>query len=114
MDTLIKNGDLFIDENGGLVKITDEEEKLQRALFVLSTEKGSFNFDRELGSKLSDLGEYDDEKINSAALEIVSDALVGIEGITVESASVEKSGTDYIIKLSIYIQSRKRLVKIKI
>ncbi len=114
MDTLIKNGDLFIDENGELKKITDEPEKLQRALFILSTEKGSFSFDRELGSKLYTLGSYSDEELNDAAAEIVSDALISLEGISVKKVEVKKEGNDYRLDISLFIESLKRLVKIKI
>lgn len=114
MDTLIKNGDLYIDENGGLVKITDEKETLQRILFILSTEKGKFNFDRQLGSRFFSLGEYEDEKLNSAALEIAESALIGVDGVSVQSAAVTKNGGDYEIELEIYMNSRKRRVKISI
>ena len=114
MDTLIKNGDLFIDENGELVKITDEPEKLQRALFILSTEKGSFSFDRELGSKLYTLGTYSEAQLDEAAAEIVSDALISIEGISVKKVKVKKEGNDYRLDISLFIESLKRLVRIKI
>lgn len=114
MDTLIKNGDLFIDENGELVKITDEPEKLQRALFILSTEKGSFSFDRELGSKLYTLGTYSEAQLDEAAAEIVSDALISIEGMSVKKVKVKKEGNDYRLDISLFIESLKRLVRIKI
>ena len=114
MDTLIKNGDLFIDENGELKKITDEPEKLQRALFILSTEKGSFSFDRELGSKLYTLGSYSEQELDDAAAEIVSDALISIEGISVKKVRVQKEGNDYRLDISLFIESLKRLVRIKI
>lgn len=114
MDTLIKDGDLFIDENGELEKITDEPEKLQRALFVLSTEKGSFSFDRELGSKLYTLGSYSEEELDDVAAEIVSDALIHIEGISVKKVKVTKEGNDYYLDISLFIESLKRLVRIKI
>lgn len=114
MDTLIKDGDLFVDENGSLVSITDEPEKLQRILFILSTEKGAFSFDRELGSALYTLGAYSADKLDTAAFEIVSDALIGIEGVSVKSAKVSKNGNEYSVEVSVYIESLKRLVKIKI
>lgn len=114
MDTLIKDGDLFIDENGELKKITDEPEKLQRALFILSTEKGSFSFDRELGSKLYTLGSYSEQELDDAATEIVSNALIGVEGISVKKVKAQKQGNDYHLDISLYIESLKRLVRIKI
>lgn len=114
MDTLIKNGDLFIDGNGSLVSITDENEKMQRILFILSTAKGSFSFDRELGSRLYTLGDYSDEQADSAALEIAADALVGVEGVSLESASVVRDGTNYEIGFTMSLSGRKKQVKIKL
>lgn len=114
MDTLIKNGDWLTDENGALISITDETEKLQRALFILSAEKGSFNFDRELGSKLYTLGDYSEDMLDTAAAELAAQALIGIEGVSVKKAKVIKNGAHFSIEISLYMQSTKRLVKIKI
>ncbi len=114
MDTLIRNGDYFKDENGSLVTVSGEDETLQRILFCLSTQKGSFNFDRELGSKFYMLGEYEREKLNDIAYEFAIEALIEIEGVSVKSAEVSVDDDKYSIELAVYMKDRKRLVKIRI
>lgn len=50
MDTLIENGDHETDSRGYPYDICSADEACQRARFILSTKKGSFIYDRELGS----------------------------------------------------------------
>jgi len=50
MDTLIENGDHKTDSRGYPFVIRCADEACQRASFILSTKRGSFIYDRELGS----------------------------------------------------------------
>ena len=50
MDTLIENGDFAADSRGYPFVIRSADEACQRAKFILMTKKGSFIYDRALGS----------------------------------------------------------------
>ncbi len=52
MDTALNNGDFLTRSNGQPICINNIEELLQRALIRLCVKKGSFIYDRELGSEL--------------------------------------------------------------
>ncbi len=55
MDTLIENGEFALDVCGYPVKIHSVDEAVQRVKIILSVKKGSFIYDRELGSDFSGL-----------------------------------------------------------
>ena len=114
MDTLIKNGDFYKDENSCLKSVTGSEELLQRALICLSVEKGSFSFNRELGSGLHTLCNYEKSKLNDIAYELAADALLGIKEISVKSAEVTVENNIYNINILLLLQGERRLVNLRI
>ena len=114
MDTLIINGDFFRDDNGRLSSVSGEKELLQRALICLSTEKGSFSYDRELGSELHTLCNYERSKLDDLAYEFAVEALLGIEDISVKKAKVSVADNIYNIEITLLLQGKKRSVKIEI
>jgi len=52
MELKIKDCDYVADGAGGLVRVSDWDELLERVLFKLSVRRGSFALVPELGSKL--------------------------------------------------------------
>ena len=49
MDIKIKDGDMVLDKTGSAVYVTDCEEVFQQALFILSTAKGAFIYNKDMG-----------------------------------------------------------------
>ncbi len=51
IDVKISNGDVAVDSTGSPVSISGADAKFQRALICLTVPKGSFVYDRELGTR---------------------------------------------------------------
>lgn len=49
MDIKIEDGDMVLDKTGAAVCVTDSEEVFQQALFILSTKKGAFIYNKDMG-----------------------------------------------------------------
>jgi uncharacterized protein YycO len=49
-DIKLENGDVFVDVTGGSVLLSEEESAVQRALILAGAHRGSFVYNRSLGS----------------------------------------------------------------
>ena len=81
MDTAISaDGDFILGNNGLPIKITDEEEILQKIFIRLITKMGSFIYQKSLGSDLYKLRDLvaDDEIIKEEAKIIVKKVLFDV------------------------------------
>lgn len=87
MENLCRAGDYVPDGFGGFVRLQDEQELLQRALFKLSCRRGSFPFFPELGSRLHLLGKEKRDSRDDCARQYATEALEGM-GLSVTSAKV--------------------------
>lgn len=82
---ILKEGDYAVDSHGILLKATSDEEIVQRAMILLTMPKGSFGYNKQLGSELStvDLNNCDDNTLFA----IVADALEPIEDLEVNAVN---------------------------
>ena len=88
MDVRLSNGDVYTSSGGGTVYISGLEEAVQRVMLAVSTQKGSFRYDRSFGTDYSELSAGDvmlKEKLDMR----VKEATAGIEGTDVEALSVD-------------------------
>jgi len=84
VDTMLYQGDHFLDSRGLPVSIGGARELIQRALIRLQVQKGSFGQDPELGSDLHKLGRSAGEDNTRRAMSYVREALAPIPEIGVE------------------------------
>ena len=93
MELKIKDCDYVADGAGGLVRVSDWDELLERVLFKLSVRRGSFALVPELGSKLHLLWREKGESRATAAKQYVAEALADEEGLSVTGMELaEKNG----------------------
>lgn len=89
MDTLIKDGDFFLDACGLPKSICGGEEACQRVRLILSVQKGSFIYDRNFGADWQAL--VGCENIEKTAGLIVREALVNEKEIAVGEVKVNRN-----------------------
>lgn len=87
MDTALKDGDFKTDKNGLPYSVAEQDELLQQALIRLQVPRGSFRYDRTLGSMLYALTELDDD---TRALTLAQEALKPLPALTVERTVYQK------------------------
>ena len=88
MDLLLKNGELETDANGYPVELNGIDEAAQRAMIVLSIEKGSFLYDETLGSEM--VCAATENAPNDLIVMLCREALADQTEITVESVRLEE------------------------
>lgn len=115
LDTLIKDGDFALNNNGLPIQIGDISAIIQRATIRLSIKQGSFLYDPYLGSNLHilDFNSVDDFTIIST----ISAALAPIPDISVISIEKNKppspDGTFYLtVFISIFGQQHSLSISI--
>lgn len=101
MDTALKNGDFALNSYGKIYSINGLAETIQRCNLLLKVKKGSFCYNRNLGSNLH-LLKYD-ENIKGNAILLVKEALAPLPQVSVKNVDVEHKND--IIKLSITIEA---------
>lgn len=96
MDTIISNGDFKLNEKGKPFLANGMEEVIQRCKIIISVKKGSFIYNRNLGSN------FDSVLKNDEAMELaVKEILLAVPQVTVEKVSINKLDSDYILKVKI-------------
>lgn len=85
IDAKIQNGDVAADPGGSPVMLSGTDAAFQRAVICMTAPKGSFVYDRELGT----LPCVPDDSERLAL--VFSEALAGFEDTVVESVRLEES-----------------------
>jgi phage gp46-like protein len=88
MDTLLQNGDHAVNPSGLPAAVTGTGEIIQRAMLRLGLRRGSFPYDRSLGSELHLLSREDSGAARRAAQSYVQEALLPLPGLRVEDVQV--------------------------
>ena len=83
MDTLLSYGDHATDARGIPIPISGPEELVQRALLRLGIRRGSFEYDRSLGSELYRLSRDISSATRRAAQSYVQEALIPLPELMV-------------------------------
>ncbi len=88
MDTAISGGDFLLDGRGRPVVISGMQEILQRVLIRLCVKKGSFIYDKALGSNLYTL-KSSTRNVKDKALSLVREALCDMTEVIVDDVTVQ-------------------------
>lgn len=103
MDTLLENGQHKPSDFGLTQRITGKELLLQRAYISLVVPKGSFPYNKELGSKLHTLSKSATPETSRLAAEYARQALVGLPEVQLEEVVCSSPQPD-VLKLDIIIK----------
>lgn len=96
MDTIILNGDFKLNEKGKPYLANGIEEVIQRCKILITVQRGSFTYNRDLGSNIRSVS-----KSNEAMELAVKELLLAVPQVNVESVSIYKEGSNYILKVKI-------------
>ena len=102
MDTALKDGDFYLGTTGKPIAISGIKELLQRVLIRLTVKKGSFIYDKDLGSDLYTL-KNTNKDIKNQALIMVKEALADMREIEVEDISVKFTDSSENLKLNVLL-----------
>lgn len=90
MDAALENGDFARAANGRPYQISGAEDKLQRAMILLTVPAGSFRYDPSLGGGLHTLTGQE-QNPDGKAFTLVQETLRSMQDITVQSVSYDKT-----------------------
>ncbi len=115
LDTALSNGDFLLDSRNKLIQVEGYNELLQQVLIRLCVKKGSFVYDRNLGSNLYKL-DVNSQDINNKALSIIKESLSDMPEILVKRVytEIENSGDKLNIDILLSINGEEKDVVIKI
>ena len=88
MDIKIENGDMVLDETGNPVYIDASDEVLQQALFILSTKKGAFIYNKDMGVEAVTCGATQRTRKNIESK--LREALMGLNGVSLYLTDAEE------------------------
>lgn len=94
MDTLVVNGDHFLDGRGLPVVLEGERELLQRAMLRLSVRRGALRGAPALGSELHKLKGAREEVLERLALSYAREAIAPMTGLSVQGVRAVRTGRD--------------------
>lgn len=100
MDVLISKGDVYTDARGNYVYINGIEEILQQIKLCAKIKKGSFIYNKELGSLVCEL-DFEKENALSDAEMLLNEAVADLKGIYVKVTGLK---TDDIGKRTMNLQ----------
>lgn len=100
-DAKLKNGDISLDSAGRFELLSDSDARFQRALICMSVEKGSFIYDRELGTYLD--YEVSVAQIKEKTEQSINEALARFKNT---SAKVVEVGEKFVVTITVDKESR--------
>ncbi len=103
IDAKIVNGDIALDSNGEVVKISDEDALFQSAMIRICAQSGKFIYDRELGSEFERSKPSDELAIQRAEL-LINEAIAQLKNSHAVVCRADDDGLT--IKLTINGETR--------
>lgn len=115
MDTALSNGDFLRDTRNLPIQISDVQEILQRVLIRLNVKKGSFIYDKNLGSDLYKLS-ANTRNLQNKAKAIVIEALRPIKEVLVLNVVTKLTnlGEDMEIHVNLAVNEKNEEVVISV
>ena len=92
MELKLKNGDYVSDGIGGLQRVSGMDALVQRVLFRLTARRDSFPFQKNLGSRLWQLGRVPVNQRQAAATQYVAEALSEEPNLEVKAVELLEDG----------------------
>lgn len=102
MDTAVSNGDFLCNSKGTPINLAGYEELLQRVMIRLTVKKGSFVYDKSLGSRLYTL-KVTDGNIKERALALVREALIEIPEVAVNDVKIALTNDKESLELTVIL-----------
>lgn len=90
MDIKLVNGDIGISSSGEYSYVSAIDEALQRAVLCAQIPKGSFIYNKDLGTELADIDTASPLALKTAEM-LISEALMGTTGFKVKVSSLTKT-----------------------
>ena len=112
MDTLLTHGDHATDARGIPVSITGTDELLQRVLLRLIVRRGSFKYDKDLGSELYRLSRDTSSATRRAALSYVREALSTLPQLSVVDVDIRTERERMLITVELSYEGSRYLLEI--
>ncbi len=111
MDIKIENSDLSLNSQGKYEFVSGIDEVAQRLLICAQIPKGSFVYNKELGTNLRDIDLTSDRRILTATA-ILNEAVFDIKGARAEVESFEKKEDKIHLKVKISYKGEERKVEV--
>lgn len=116
MDTALENGDFKLNSKGYPVMIDSYEEILQRIIIRLICKKGSYVYNRDLGSEFYKIkmGNISRNNIEKQAIDYAKKALKDMKNVNVVSVKAESCKMGEQLRLSFKISVDEQIEDIDI
>ncbi len=98
MDTLLYNGDVCIESFGDYRFVKGIDEVLQKAVLSAKIRKGSFLYNKALGTEIADVDTQSPKALKNASL-LLQEAIIDNAGYTAEVEDINKTPEGRIIIL---------------
>lgn len=109
MDILLENGDLTLTPAGEYVYVSGIDDALQKAILCAKIRKGSFIYNKNLGSELRGVDPESSVAKNTIEL-LLKEALMEVDGYVVRVLSVSRiQGNRY--QMTIEIESENDMIE---
>lgn len=102
LDTALYNGDFLLDNRNRMIEISGIDEILQKVFIILSVKKGSFCYDRNFGSELYKLRNYEDHLEDRAKM-LAEGALYDLDYVKINNVEVENGLENDDITLTLHL-----------
>lgn len=115
LDTALYDGDFLLDNRNRMVEISGINEILQKVFIILSVRKGSFCYDRNFGSELYKLRNYEDHLEDRAKM-LAEEALYDLDYVKVNSVEVEidSENDEFTLTLHLIIDGENYDLEVKV
>lgn len=113
MDTLLVNGDIGVSHNGEYQTVQGINEVLQKLMLCAKIRKGSFIYNKTLGTELAGIDLNSSNALKTAG-QLLNEAIVDDYGFVAEAEKIEKSEDKIILLFSVSDGKETRKAEVKI
>lgn len=111
MDIKINNSDISLDSQGEYEFVSGIDEVVQKLLMCAEIRKGSFIYNKDLGTTIRDIDPVSDRRALTATA-ILNEALIDIKGAKVQVESYEKKDGKTVLNVKVSYIGAERNVEV--
>lgn len=111
MDIKINNSDISLDLQGEYEFISGIDEVVQKLLICSKIHKGSFIYNKELGTRLRDIDPNSKIRVLTATA-ILNEALIDVKGARAEVVSFDKTNSGIAMMFKVRFRGEERNVEV--